>query len=310
MKIFLCLALASLFIVPPVFAQTSGFSVTPLFQEITLENEPAETFTVEIENNTVALTTFSVAVLDFGNLDESGGVAFQGADKDLSQKYALASWMRPETDTINLEPGKKEVLTVTIENREDLSPGGHYAGLVFRSTADPGESAGDKGIAINQVFSVLVFVKKLGGERYGLEYVGNEWEHSLWNLPEKPKLRFQNTGNVHVVPRGVISVTDPFGREIRRGVMNEESGLLLPESYRFFPTLLKSLAPALIPGRYTMTLWYRYDGKDDFTMREEKFDFLPLPAILGSLILIAVVGWYVAKRRRNTGESGLPTDTA
>ena len=77
----------------PVFlyAQTEeggGLSVTPAFQEVVLNEEKTEIrFPVTLTNRSSRDYLLTLSVLDFGSLDETGGVAFLGAEKDLEKKY-------------------------------------------------------------------------------------------------------------------------------------------------------------------------------------------------------------------------------
>lgn len=281
----------------------NGLTVSPAFQEVILDQkEKKADFFVSITNTTGALVTLRITVFDFGSLDESGGVAFLGASSNLEKKYALASWMRPEKDVLTLQPDETQKILVTIENRDSLGPGGHYGALTFKTEDTAVQNVSGDTVAVNQLFSTLVFVKKIGGEIYNLELKGTEYQNNVAKFQDVVRLRFQNSGNVHVVPRGMVLVSDPLGRLVAKGILNEESGLILPETIRAYPVRLKTLAPSLIPGRYTMEIAYRYDGKDDFMTTSLQFDFIPLPAILAFLVFIATGGWYVAKRRRNTGE--------
>jgi hypothetical protein len=131
----------------PVFCSASGgIVVEPAFQEVTFTNEASVIpFRVTLRNDSAVPVTLRPSVVDFGSLDESGGVAFLGNAEELSRKYALASWMRPEKDVLSLGPGESEELEVTIENRESLSPGGHYGALLFQlSNEENGEPNGNK----------------------------------------------------------------------------------------------------------------------------------------------------------------------
>lgn len=280
-----------------------GLSISPMFQEIILENnEKEKVFEVSIANTTEAMTTLRLSVLDFGSLDESGGVAFLGASHDLEKKYALASFMQPEKDVVTLSPGEIQKVRITIENRDSLSPGGHYAALILKSGDDIPRTDSEKHIALNQVFSVLVFVKKVGGEIYDLSFTSSEYRKNIVMLPEAIKLRFQNAGNVHVIPRGIVTITDPLGRVVEKGIINPESGIIMPETFRIYPVVISMLDRAFVPGRYRIDIAYRYDGKDDFVFETMTFDFIPLPATLLLLALATSIGWYGLRRRSNTGE--------
>ncbi len=283
-------------------AQTvSGLTVNPVFQEVTLEGTKAEPFSVAVTNGTDVLVTLRVSVLDFGSLDESGGVAFLGAQNDFEKKYALAAWMQPEKDTLTLRPGETQSVRVTVENRDSLSPGGHYAALVFKAGDDTGSAAGENSIAVNQYFSTLVFVKKIGGEIYRMDLKDFDYApKNLFRFPRKTTLRFQNSGNVHLTPRGTVTVADPLGRTVAKGIVNEESALILPESLRLYPVTLKGLAANLIPGRYTLMITSRYDGREGFDTESTRFFFVPPLAIVLVLGIAVIAGWCVWRWRKKS----------
>ncbi|MEP7162245.1 MAG: hypothetical protein ABI747_00565 [Candidatus Moraniibacteriota bacterium] len=280
-----------------------GVSVSPPFQEVVLGELGDQSFTLLIENNTETTVSLRLSALDFGSLDDSGGVAFLGGPKDLEKKYGLAEWMRPVPETLTLASGKSEQVLVSIENRDNLSPGGHYGAVILRSVGDPSLNALQNGIALDQIFSVLVYTKKVGGEKYALDLEGMDFSHGIFTLPKKVALRFQNTGNVHVVPRGTLSIMDPRGREVAHGVINEASSLILPETPRVFPQLLFPLGEAFFPGTYHLNIQYRYDGKDDFSLVSEAFFLLP-PLFLvlcgGLFVMLLGYGFYRARRRKKS----------
>ncbi|MEI8097146.1 MAG: hypothetical protein WCG73_03510 [Candidatus Moraniibacteriota bacterium] len=285
-----------------VFAATvpGGVVVSPAFQDITLDEQNTKTdFFVSIKNTGETSTTLRITVYDFGSLDESGGVAFLGATNDLEKKYALASWIRPEKDVFMLEPGEEKKILVTIENREGLSPGGHYGALMFRAENGSGDAVGkENAISVNQLFSTLLFVRKTGGEIYDLKLNKQEYDNNLVAFQDILRLRFQNNGNIHVTPRGLVSVSDPFGRIVAKGIINEESSIILPETFRVYPVHFKTLLQSFIPGRYTIETSYRFDRKDDFSVSTLQFYYVPLPSTLGGVALIILVGFRVKRYRK------------
>jgi hypothetical protein len=107
-------------------------------------------------------------------------------------------------------------------------------------------------------------------------------------------LRFENSGNVHVVPRGILTLTDPIGRTVGRGILNESSSMILPESQRFYKTELRRLAPLFVPGWYSLTISYRYDGKNEFEAVSSKIFFFPWQSIVG-IVTTIVLGYYILR---------------
>ncbi len=283
------------------------FSIQPFFQEIILENgaERVE-FDLEISNQTGLPAVFRLSVLDFGALDESGGVAFLGAESDLERKYGLASWITLEKDAFVANPGEKQIVKATVENKESLSPGGHYAAILVKLENEKNVSEKEQAanIAFNPSFTSLVFARKVGGEIYGLNLKNIDSGENIFWLPNEVKMRFQNSGNVYLVPRGIVKITDPLGRVVRKGIINEGTSLILPETFRVFPVKLKKKAIAYLPGRYRLSVEYRHDEKSDFAIERKNIDFLPLAVILGCLIIIGGFGygWREIKRKRKSGE--------
>jgi hypothetical protein len=278
----------------------SNFSITPFFQEITLEKDQNEaSFSVEIKNNTDRSAVFKLSVLDFGALDESGGVAFLGSAEDLKNKYSLASWVSLEKDGLVVNPAESQAVRVTIQNKESLSPGGHYAAVLAKLEDEKSWQENSPEVAFNQSLAALIFVRKTGGEIFGLDLKSQEINKGIFNLPQKIQLRFQNTGNVHVTPRGLVKITDPFGREVMQGIINSESSLVLPETFRVFPVPLENITLAFLPGRYNLSVEYRYDGKEDFTSSSSSFFFVP-PSFIFSVLVLIVLGAtsYFYKKRK------------
>ncbi len=288
----------------PHDVQGAGFAVTPMLQEITLEpGESSALYETEISNETNETTTFEVSVIDFGSLDESGGVAFLGAAGELERKYALASWMQPEASEITVAPAEKRSVKVRIENRDNLSPGGHYGALIFKNTGLP--KADTPNVAINQIFASLVFVKKTGGAIYDLRLASVDVPGSHFSFPAQVTPRFENTGNVHVTPRGEVRVLDPFGRSVFRGILNEGSVLLLPETFREYPIKVFSLKKAIFPGVYTYELDYRYDGKEVVeTEVVQRFTVPPLFLLAGIVILLGGIVTFRAFRQHRKSLKG------
>ncbi len=293
------LSIFSILLVFPVSADAAGFTVSPMMQEVVLdEGETAETYVATVANETEAIATFELSVIDFGSLDESGGVAFLGATGALEEKYTLASWMQPEASEMTLSPGETRSIRVRIENRESLSPGGHYGALIFKNTSLARPDVPN--VAINQIFSSLVLVKKTGGARYSLELASLEHADKWFRFERSVVPRFQNSGNVHLTPRGEVRVTDPLGRIVYRGVLNEGSAIILPETFREYPFKLFSVERAILPGYYSFDFSYRYDGQEEKTLWSKRFFYFP-PfsgiSIGGAAMMLVAFLWYRRRKK-------------
>jgi len=282
--------------------KNSGFSISPFFQEITLEeNQAGADFYLEVENNKSYPAVFRISTVDFGALNQSGGVAFLGNSEDFSQKYGLSSWMNLEKDAIVINPGETQEIKVSLENRKALSPGGHYGAVLFKMEENGNKQNEEAdSVSLNPSFASLVFLRKLGGEIYGLNLKNYELKHNPFSFSNELSLSFQNSGNVHITPRGTVKIFDPLGREVKKGIINGASGIILPESSRFFSLTLKNKAFIFIPGYYRLAIDYRYNGSDDSLARNEKFLIIPAPFIAFiSALGIILVGYLKFRKRKN-----------
>lgn len=250
----------------PVFAapELKGFTVAPAFEQVRIKaDQPRAEYRLKIRNHNALDQNFRLSLVDFGALDEGGGVAFLGTPaSELEHRYGLASWMTLEKEAVFVRAGTEVEVVVAIENRSSLAPGGHYGAVLATAVTDTGQIGLEGKVGVKQVLSSLVLVSKEGGAEVGLRLSAQTPDHRGWRLPTKVEQRFQNIGNIHVVPRGVTEVRDMTGRVVMRGALNEQSGVILPESFRRYTTPLLTVGKAWLPGRYQLVTTYRYDGTE------------------------------------------------
>lgn len=288
----------------------AGITLSPFLQTISVASfEPTKSFTVQVSNHTDSRRNFKVSLTDFGAQNEFGGVAFLGlTDTSYSAKHGLVKWLAIDRSTFSLAPNANITLTVTISNDETLVPGGHYGAVLVNETTTSGQAKAIS-IAANPTVSSLIFVTKLGGERYDLRLNSVTHNTSWLHPPTTARLRFQNPGNVAVAPRGTVQLYGPHDNLIAQGAINEDSSYILPEAYRQLAVPLKSVgATSWWPAHYRLRVNYRYDGLAQTATREETFYFVNLSHLVISAALIIGFGgalyyyrdglWKTLQKRR------------
>ncbi len=283
--------------------ENKGYAVSPALQEMSLRTDQSQAeYTLTVANHSTAAQMFRLSALDFGALDESGGVAFLGeAESEIEHKYGLASWMKLGQDGVSVPAGGSVGVRVVIDNRESLAPGGHYGAVLATAVTEPSGVASAPRVGVKQVLSSLILLVKDGGGLPDLRLVSQDPAGSWWRLPVLVEHRFQNMGRVHAVPRGVVSVRDPMGRVVTRGGLNEGSGTVLPESFRRYKTPLTAMAVALLPGRYEVATVYRYDGADSTKTMVTGFWYGGSPVVWSAAVFVIAAGaglWWWLRRRR------------
>lgn len=285
----------------PVLADTRGIVVSPPAKQLVLEaGQTNLNFTVDVANTTSDSQSMLLSVVDFGALDESGGVFFSGQSNDFERKYGLAGWLKLDQDQLNLSPGTTTKVGARIADDGHLTPGGHYGAILFKIQSPA--KTGANNVEFKQILTSLVFLRKSGGENYDLKLNGYDGLHN-WRLPTLINLRFRNDGNVHIYPRGTITITDPLGRQVARGVINPDSGAILPETYRVYPTKLDVKSLAWLPGRYKLTIAYRREDQAVPQIWVNSFWFINLAGLglLSALLLLLALAykliWPMFKHR-------------
>ena len=279
---------------------SNGITISPTLKELVLSSGLVEARNaITITNRSGRDLSAVVKVVDFSSLNQSGGVAF-GQAGTAASKYPLANWMiLPLGKNVSLPNGQATQIPVNVQNRSDLAPGGHYGAVVV--TTSTAGTATNNLVGFKQELVSLLFVKKLGGEQYGLN-LDNLQADETRHIPSSVSLKFASTGNVHVVPRGYVTVSDGRGKVVAKGIINPESSLVLPGSSRQFVTLMQPVAESNIPGRYAVTAYYRYDGLDQFLSKSIYISSWPAAIVLASvagLLLAAAAVFLLVRTRRN-----------
>jgi hypothetical protein len=304
-RLLLCLAFLapSLLFAPLAHAATmpKGITISPFLQDIRVQADDAtKDLNLDITNNTTQEQTLRLTVIDFGSLNDTGGVIFAGTNEDgLLAKYGLAHWLKLDVSTLTVASGKKVAVHASIVNDNSLQPGGHYAAVVA-SVDSPGDSFSST-VAINQQLSSLIFATKVGGEKYDLKLDSARPQSSHFGLPKAVSLDFTNPGNVHVVPRGTIRVLGAHDTIISQGIINEESGYILPETSRKYIIDMHGVgAASWWPRTYKLVVNYRYDGYDTFATKTYTIRYVNIPVIILGVLCISGMTFLVIKVLRKS----------
>ena len=305
-RLFVALGFVSLVSLgTPVHARaaSNGVALSPFIQNIIIEpRDAAKTYDLMLTNQSPGVLELDLTTRDFGSLNDSGGVLLVDSAAAYAQHYGLTSWLSLETDTVILQPGESRGVLVSISNRQDLQPGGHY-GAVVVSVKNIDEQTGNH-VVINQQLLSLILVTKQGGDHYALKLSGVEQNGNWLHLPNDIKLHFQNPGNVHVTPRGRVLLKNPAGVVIAQGIINSESSYILPASFRDIYVRLQPTGHAVpLPGIYHTEVQYRYDGLNRTASRQYAVRFVNLPLYvgIGALLILGIVVYRRRYAKRNHG---------
>lgn len=282
-------------------AGPQGVTVSPAFQQVSIpagETQHPVSFT--ITNDEPIAQTFDLSAADFNTLGESGGLFFVGTNPTaLQKKYGLAEWFSLPQSSITLQPKQSQTIQAEILNLPGMAAGGHYGALLLSAETGQTAQAGNN-ISLHPIASSLMFVTKTGGDIHSLLLNSVSLDRSLFRLPSSLTLRFYNNGNTHVVPRGVIKLTTASGKLIAQGVINQDSNIILPQTYRQLYVPLTKFAGASAISKYDLKVDFRFDGISQY--REYRSSFWRIdPGLPIGLAVTAGTGLILAYKRYRIG---------
>lgn len=278
-------------------------TVTPPLIQINLQ--PGETWTSGIQvvnGNPYDLTVYAEPVL-FEPAGEDGRPRFKtppgvGGESTMPDPTTLAGWLTLPRDGLSIPREQTITIPLSIHVPTDAAPGGHYAAVLIGNRAPEG-ARDESSVSVTSSIASLIFLRVAGTVVEDGRIRDFSTEKMLYETPEAQlSLRFENQGNVHLQPRGDITIYNMFGKKRGFIPINQtgEYGNVMPGSIRKFTYNWKADAGLWDIGRYRAeaTLGYGADSKS-FAQASAIFYILPVLPLVevlgGGIALVLFVGW-------------------
>jgi hypothetical protein len=273
------LALGVSFLLGPViFAQSVSLSISPPVFE--LSANPGESIKNSIRVTNLGDTPQQVFVdrRNFTALGEEGGVGL--TEEETS--FSLATWISVDKEEVVIPAKESATFEFTVAVPANAEPGGHFGSLVFKTK--PGElKEGQAGSSVGQEVGALLLVKIAGDIKEDASIASFRAVKGFYEKgPITFETRTENKGNVHIKPRGTITITNMFGREVGKVQLDERN--VLPGAIRKVETVWDD--SGLRFGRYTATLSLVYGA--DGTIATASTSIFIFPYKLVSVVLVVL----------------------
>ncbi|MFH1078138.1 MAG: hypothetical protein V1745_02550 [Patescibacteria group bacterium] len=213
--------------------QASAFTISPIIVDLDVDPGKAAQGALRLTNDAEQTQTYYVTVNKFVAKGEEGQQEFL-PEEDTT---GLASWVTPETRTLNLGPKESKDFTYVVNVPESAEPGGHYAALFFSTRPEVDEASSSVGMGAK---TGVLFLLKVPGdikEDARVESFRVSGGARLDRLPAYFELRVRNLGNVHFRPEGTIIIKNMFGSVEARIPVNPLRSAVLPNSIRRVQTV-------------------------------------------------------------------------
>lgn len=291
----------------PFKNDAEGMTLSPPSFEMTLEPGTETAYTIRITNPTKNLVELYPSAGNFSASGEGGEPKYEIGDKAIENdsRYSIASWVGFFEPKIAILPEQVVEFRFRIKVPENAEPGGHY-GVVFLGTKPPEDKSPESQVALSTMVGSLLLVRVPGDvhEEANIDEFSIPW--FFFSPPIDFIVYLKNIGNVHVRPRGDITVLNWRGREETRIDINPAKGSILPESRRKFDTLWNPEAKYFweMPiGRFYATLKIDYGEDHQELSRTVIFWIIPkwliiAVSILFLLIIIFIIFFIIQRKRR------------
>lgn len=299
---FITVALALLLIPACTFAQNdAGIGLKP--SNIVEKMDPGEVrqFTVLVSNVSGQDQNYYLYKQNISGVRD-GGVPIFSDDVDDTGGFALSDWIQLESDRLEVKAGEEKPISFLMSVPNNASPCDHFGGIFV--SAEPPEIK-ESGAAIGYQVANIISIRVAGECIEQAQIRQFSTDNYLYGKSEVNfNLKFENTGNTLLRPRGPLTITNMFGKEVANITFNEDLAGVFPGDTREFNFSWTSNETGF--GRYEAMVSPSFgeEGFKQTVFSTATFWILPmniiLPAagILAVLLLIAYISVRVYVNRK------------
>lgn len=274
----------------------NGITVTPAI--VTISIGAADTQKSETINIHNGFSSSVSLALSLASVDQANGILVPSGSLD----EHLAKVLFVSDQTMTLAAGESKQVTITAVNGPDLKPGGSYATLVVKQLEQSKNTVG-----LQSAVSTGIFLIKEDGAIRSLTLDSVKISRILFEQPKTVTLQFTNNGNVQIVPRGQVVVASSNLQQIyKRGIINQESIMILPDKSLRINVPLITTANSWIPTKHQLIVQYRYDGSEEIKTYKQSFLYIPFYVFI-LLILLIIMAYYGVKNVRKRKKRPIPS---
>lgn len=206
--------------------------VSPL--PLALETKPGQAVSSElkIKNASLQPERIKISIMKFGADGDDGTPKLL----DLEESDKFDDWVSFSDNNFIAETEVWKTITMTVNPPADAAFGYYYA-VVFSRADGEQQIEASKANLLGAVASLVLLDVQAPGAKREAKLDEFSMPKKVYEfLPAEFNVRMQNTGNVHVAPRGNIFISKGGNKNISLLEVNFDKGYILPDSYRKFTT--------------------------------------------------------------------------
>lgn len=264
-------------------ASASALAVSPAILEQVLEPGKPAAFTLQVSNITNFPLPVKAMVRNF---------VVQSPDLEKTERERLdaSQWFTIQEPDFILQPKQTRTVKGILQPPADAEPGGHYATIYFQPLI-PQQALSPATAYMNSQVGVLAFLIVKGDITRTVEYANNLHAPNLvQGGPVNFTFSLRNTGSVHAMPTGKLSLYDSQGRLAHQLAL--PINVILPDGTKEY-TLAWENAPAIGMYRAELEVTYSSDApplpKQSVTVWIVPWISITAGLIIGVAILVFII---------------------
>ena len=259
-------------------------TVGPARQQITVNPGELAAFSVKFYNDSPTPIFGIVKVADFVVQDKEGSPRIIEDATQASPRFSASAWVTLPYDRMSIPANDKTLVQASLTIPKDARPGGRYIAVYFEPSSAVPQAVNDEaaGQGVSPRIASLLYIR-VAGPILESAMINNLFTKSFYEYgPVKVESEILNRGDYHIRPRGMLSLTDPWGGLVEQVSLKEEN--VFPDAARSYENTLGS---KWMLGRYKVTLVASYGEKGQAL--ERSIYFWAFPWKVATVITLSLI---------------------
>lgn len=282
-------------LVTPSYAQSSiPLTVGPARQQIAINPGETTSFAIKYYNQSEIPLSGVVNVADFVVDSSDGSPRIIDNVDQANPKFTASKWVTLSLENITIASNDRVIVSGSLSVPKDARPGGRYVSVYFEpavGTPLSGGAGGSTGVA-PRIASLLYI--RVNGPIKENAYISQMFAKSFYEYgPIEVTAQILNSGDYHIRPRGVFTLTNQLGDTVEQSNLKEAN--IFPDAVRMFTS---TVGEKWMMGKYKITLNATYGEKAGVIERSIfvwVFPWRIALIVILTLIILSIIGGAIYK---------------
>lgn len=276
-------------------ADQAGISIDQSVFAFDASPGESQNFTLNIKNIASEDQEVSFEASDY-SIGDNNEISFMA---DANEANGLKNWLSSDIPLLTLKPGEEREVSFSLKIPANATPGSHYGAVLAKAKVQSQGEASGLQISGRVAAHVLVNVK---GELNGGGKIDYFYAPVFSGKTADISVEFQNTGNVHYIPHGEITVKNLITKKAQKLVLDKH--FVFPgKSYTFS---VAEKIPSVLGIYSAEASFVDGEGKIQIARRYVLGKYFPVVAGIVLIALAFIIRFIIKSRRRKDPPAVIP----